>query len=97
MTKFLALFVALMIQTTLSVAWASATKIEVGVDGMVCGFCAQGITKKFKKNDDVESVKVDLESKKVSLVLKDGKNLSDNQITETLKNAGYSVSKIERK
>ena len=49
------------------------------------------------KEEAVESVKVSLENKLVTLKLKDNKNLSDEIITGLLKNAGYSVSKIDRK
>jgi mercuric ion binding protein len=81
--------------------WSSvsfgASQINVGVNGMVCGFCAQGISKKFSSNPAVETVKVSLENKLVSLKIKDGKELSDETITSVLKDAGYSVSKIDRK
>jgi len=78
-------------------ALASAHEIDVGVNGMVCAFCAQGITKKFSKEPAVEKVKVSLEDKLVALRLKDGKDISNERITTILKDAGYSVSKIERK
>jgi hypothetical protein len=42
-----------------------ADDVKVSVNGMVCGFCAQGITKKLNKTEAVEDVKVDLENKLV--------------------------------
>lgn len=80
-----------------SLAFASTKDIDIAVNGMVCGFCAQGISKKFSAEAAVEKVKVSLETKLVSLHLKDGKDLPDSTITSILKDAGYNVSKIERK
>jgi mercuric ion binding protein len=80
-----------------STVWGAQTNVDVTVNGMVCSFCAQGITKKFKAQKEVESVKVVLQDQKVYLTLKDGADISDRDITQTLKKAGYSVEKIERK
>lgn len=75
---------------------AFAKDIQVSVKGMVCSFCAQGIKKHFSEDPAVDSVKVSLEKKTVTLSLKDGKDLSDDKITQTLKDAGYTVEKITR-
>lgn len=77
---------------------ASASSIvEVSVKGMVCSFCAQGIEKKFKSEPSVEKVDVILEHHRVSLVLKEGQQLSDASISTILKDAGYAVEKVVRK
>jgi len=73
---------------------AMAEKIIIGVDGMVCSFCAQGITKKFKAEKAVSSVDVKLEDHKVTLETKSA--LSDDQIKSIIKDAGYSISSIVR-
>ena len=78
------------------VALAASSEVKIGVNGMVCGFCAQGISKKFSKDPAVDSVKVNLENKLVTLKLKDGQDISDAAITGLLKDSGYSVSKIDR-
>jgi len=77
-------------------ALAQAKPITVQVKGMVCAFCAQGIEKKFKALPEVSSVKVSLESKKVDLDTKEGKDLTDDQIKKIVSEAGYDVVKIER-
>ena len=63
---------------------------------MVCGFCAQGITKKFKAEASVAKVDVSLETKLVTIDLKDNQDLGDNKIETILKDAGYNIEKIER-
>jgi mercuric ion binding protein len=91
--KLIFLFLIVFSSTT----FAASAEVDVSVNGMVCGFCAQGISKKFSQNPNVEAVKVSLENKKVILKLKAEKELSDEAITNVLKEAGYSVSKIDRK
>lgn len=75
---------------------ALAKPIAVQVKGMVCGFCAQGIEKKFKALPEIASVKVSLETKKVDLDIKEGKDVADDKITKLINEAGYEVVKIER-
>ncbi|WP_168196409.1 heavy-metal-associated domain-containing protein [Bdellovibrio sp. NC01] len=78
--------------STFSFAAHAAQTETVGVKGMVCSFCAQGITKKFKEQPEVENVDVSLENKYVKLTYKDGKTLSHDKIESLLKEAGYEVS-----
>lgn len=75
---------------------ANAKDIKVSVKGMVCGFCAQGITKKFQALPEVENVDVSLGKKTVSLKTKDGKDISDSSITSILTESGYNVERIDR-
>ncbi|MDB5036922.1 MAG: heavy metal transporter [Bacteriovoracaceae bacterium] len=73
-----------------------AGDLVVTISGMVCAFCAQGIEKKFKTEDSVKEIKVDLDQKKISLKLKDGKQLEDKRIIELVTDSGFNVKKIER-
>jgi mercuric ion binding protein len=72
-------------------AFAAETE-TVGVKGMVCSFCAQGITKKFQEQPEVSKVEVSLEKKFVKLTYNEGKKLSHEKIETLLKDAGYEVS-----
>ncbi len=76
--------------------FANAKVVQVSVKGMVCAFCAQGITKKFKVESAVAKVDVSLEKKIVIIDLKDGQTLADDKITSILTDSGYSIEKIER-
>lgn len=73
-----------------------AGQIHVGVNGMVCAFCANGIEKTFKKEDAVESVKVDLDKKQVSITTKTDKDMEDAKVKELITKAGYTVTEIKR-
>lgn len=64
-------------------------EIKVGVKGMVCAFCAQGIEKNFLKQPEVSKVEVSLENKYVKLKFKEGQTLAKDKIAAILKEAGY--------
>lgn len=74
----------------------SAETIHTTVNGMVCAFCATGIEKTFRKQPEVESVKVDLPTKQVMIKTKPGKTLSDAKIKEVVTYSGYTMGKIVR-
>ncbi len=92
MRKFL-LTTALLIALT---GTAQAETIKASVNGLVCAFCATGIEKTFKAQAAVDTVKVDLESKLVTISTKDHQALDDATITKLLTDAGYTVTNIER-
>jgi mercuric ion binding protein len=92
MTKQL---LAVLILTALSTG-ASAGTIEMKVNGLVCGFCAQGIDKTLRKNANATDVLVSLEDRLVAIATKDGTDISDAELRKALTNAGYEVKAIER-
>lgn len=75
---------------------AQAETIKATVNGLVCSFCATGIEKTFKAQDAVDHVKVDLDSKLVTIGTKPDKTLDDATITKLIGNAGYTVTGITR-
>lgn len=92
MRKFLLTFVALM---ALSNA-AYAETIKASVNGLVCAFCATAIEKTFKAQPAVETVKVDLETKLVTITTKEGQNLDDETVKKLIMDAGYAITNIVR-
>lgn len=79
-----------------NLGFSAGKEVKIDVNGMVCAFCAQGITKKFKAEPAVEVVDVNLGEKRVKLVLKDNQDIDDSRIRENLTDSGYNVTKIER-
>jgi copper chaperone CopZ len=75
---------------------ANAETIEMTVNGLVCGFCAQGIEKTFRKNPATADVLVSLEHKLVAVETKAGADISDDTLRAALKDAGYDVKEIRR-
>ena len=90
-TKLLTLLIAFGLTTIVS-----AETIHTTVNGMVCAFCATGIEKTFRKQPEVESVKVDLPTKQVTIQTKPGKTLSDAKIKQVVTYSGYTMGKIVR-
>lgn len=70
----------------------AAEELTVGVKGMVCAFCAQGIEKNFTARPEVAKIQVSLENKFVKLTFKEGQRLSNDTIEKILKDAGYEAS-----
>ncbi len=77
-----------------SPVWAEQVKVDV--NGMVCSLCAQGIKKKFT-GLGIEKVEVDLDKKVVILENKNKIELTNEKITELIKESGYATAAIERK
>ncbi len=77
-------------------ALADARTARVGVDGMVCAFCAQGIEKKLKARAEVERIFVSLENRIVAVGFRSGRTLSDDELGRLIADAGYKVTGIAR-
>jgi len=71
--------------------------ITIGLNGLVCDFCSIALNKTFKKHSAVAATYVDIDAKSMFVVLKDGTNMSDAELTELVINAGYNVAGISRK
>lgn len=69
----------------------------INVNGMVCAFCVDNLTKIFKKQAAVKDINIDLDHKLLTLQLKPGQDLSDDKISSLVKKAGYTVTKIVNK
>ncbi|MFZ4125181.1 MAG: heavy-metal-associated domain-containing protein [Rickettsiales bacterium] len=88
----------LLITTTLALlsTGAYAGEIHAKVKGLVCAFCAQGVEHSFKEKASVDKVKVDLDAGLVTIITKEGQDISDADIKSTITDAGFDVTKIER-
>lgn len=75
---------------------AHAETIKASVNGLVCSFCATGIEKTFKAQAEVEHVKVDLDTKLVTIGTKPDQTLDDTTVTKLLTDSGYTVTSITR-
>jgi len=75
---------------------ASAATIEMDVNGLVCAFCAQGITKTLRGFPATTDVVVSLEKRLVAVATKEGQDIPDEDLKRALTNAGYEVKAIRR-
>ncbi len=71
-------------------------KLQISVNGLVCDFCARSIEKIFSKKESVERINVNLEKMLITIFLKDGEFLYDDEIKKLIKDSGYDVREINR-
>ncbi|MFQ5798685.1 MAG: heavy-metal-associated domain-containing protein, partial [Bacteroidota bacterium] len=68
----------------------------IRVDGLSCPFCALGLEKNLKKIEGVTSVTIKLKEGITTLEVKDGGDLSDEEIKQRVKDAGFTPREIKR-
>ncbi len=90
------LFILTFLSLSLIGISANAATIKAKVNGLVCAFCATGIEKTFKKQPAVESVKVDLSTKLVTIKTKKDQDIDDETIKKLVGDTGYTLVNIER-
>ena len=79
----------------LLVAPLQAEVMSATVKGMVCSFCAQGITKKFKKMEIIKDVHVDLDHQLVAIELKEGTKLDDKAFASVITKSGFKMEALK--
>lgn len=75
---------------------ARSGMVTVKVNGMVCDFCVQALTRTFKKEGAVDGFHVDLTSKEIHMTFKSGQSLNDARIRALVTKAGFNVVGIAR-
>lgn len=80
----------------LATSGAYAATIELTVNGLVCGFCAQGIEKTLRRNAATDDVFVSLENRLVAIATKTDTDIPDEVLRKALQDAGYDVKAIAR-
>ena len=86
-------FVAAMLMLASNAVFADDYVVEVY--GLVCSFCAQGVTKKVSKLPFVDQtrftkgVKVEIEDQKVTISVKDGARLDIDSLFDAIRSGGY--------
>ncbi len=77
-------------------AFASVNTAYVNVNGLVCDFCARALEKIFSKQDAVQDIDVNLDTKIITVNFIDGQNLDNETLTRLITDAGYAVEAINR-
>lgn len=72
-------------------------RVVAHVEGMVCDFCAQGLLKALGREERVADVIVDLDASTLTVVLKDGQSLPNEELNRIISDNGFTVSRIDRK
>jgi len=92
-TQRMAIVLGLILVTT-SVLAAPAT-YQLRVDGLSCPFCAYGIEKKLGALEGVQSVETNIKDGVVIVIMKDGATLNEATAKKAVKEAGFSLRKLE--
>ena len=92
--KQLAIILTIGMLTFAAPAQAANSKVYVDVHGLVCDFCARALEKVFGRQAAVSDIDVNLNTKVITLNLKDGMQLEDGMISKLINDAGYNVVKI---
>lgn len=102
----LSLFGLLLLGTTLATqaqqsdkkaAESADHKITLNIKGMVCSMCEKNMKGSLEKLDGVKKVeKVDAKEGVASLLLTEGKTISDDQFKKAVEKAGFKLKKVIR-
>lgn len=93
--KFTTLILSTLLLSFAVPSYAATSTSIVHVNGLVCDFCARAIEKVFGQQSAVQTVKVDLDQKIITLDFKDNQKLDDATITKLVTDAGYNVVSID--
>jgi len=79
-----------------STAAFAGDTVKIGVNGMVCDFCARAIEKVFTKNEAIERLSVNLDEQMITAIFKDGQTIDDETLTKMVTDSGYALVDITR-
>lgn len=68
--------------------------VYADVNGLVCDFCARALEKVFGKKEAVDNIKVDLDTKVITIHFNEGQSLDEETITKLITDSGYNVQAI---
>lgn len=77
-------------------ASAAGTQYTLRVDGLACPYCAYGIEKKLKQIEGVEKIDVDLEKGLVTVNVREGVALTEPQMQQLFKDAGFTYRNMTK-
>ena len=70
--------------------------IVIEVKGLSCPFCVLGIEKRLKAIEAVKEVASNWSKGEVYVLVKDGQSVSDAELRDAVKRAGFTPGKIKR-
>jgi copper chaperone CopZ len=75
-------------------SYAAGKTIYADVNGLVCDFCARALEKVFAQQSAVENINVNLDTKVVTINLRENQTLEDDIIKKLINDSGYDVTGI---
>jgi len=71
-------------------------QVVLRVDGMSCPFCAYGLEKRLLKIEAIEALVIRVSDGEVRIRVADGATVSDEELDDAVKRAGFSLREITR-
>ncbi|MBX9767737.1 MAG: hypothetical protein K2X47_10735 [Bdellovibrionales bacterium] len=93
--KFWVFFVCWFLFVCPRVGFTDQQLKSVRIRGMVCSFCAQGLVAGAKAHPKVSVVDVSLEKKTMSLLIKEGQTMSDEEVQQLVQDSGFKVESVQ--
>lgn len=91
------LLLILSLYLPLSAIAAEGQVVEIGVTGMVCGFCSAKVEKELKTLPGVKEVSVDLDDKRARIVMADGQSADIAAVRKIIADAGFTPVDLDAK
>ena len=95
MKKLALIFIFFTLFHNISIAESYKLSAYAYVNGLVCDFCARSLEKTIGKQDKVESIKIDLKDKLITINFYENQKLEENIITQLINDSGYTVREIK--
>lgn len=78
--------------------WAADARYVIRVDGLACPYCAYGVEKKLKQIEGVEheSIDINLDQGIVRVSVREGVELTEDQMRKLFNDAGFTYRSMER-
>ncbi len=75
---------------------AATSTYQLYVDGLSCPFCAYGLEKKLGALPGVQALETRIKDGSIIVTMKDGVTLSEAAARQAVKEAGFSLRKLEQ-
>ena len=72
-----------------SISLAAQTRVTIQVNGMGCGYCVNGVSKKLKQSKDLQNIEVSLQEAEVTFEVKKGITPDIDAYKALITKAGY--------
>lgn len=94
--------IILLVAFTLGISATSAQKnkeftgtVKMEVKGLSCPFCAYGLEKNLKKISNIEKITINVEEAFVTLIIKEGQSVLEEDLKKKVKDAGFTAGEIK--
>jgi len=74
----------------------AGANVLLRVDGMSCPFCAYGLEKRLREISSIDDLVIGVSDGLVQIRLVEGGKLTDEELDEAVKRAGFSLREIQR-